>query len=199
MIGEVFGRLTVTGEASRSKAGRKRWLCRCACGKEVVVSRSNLTTNHTRSCGCLGAECAARRRTTHGMTSSPEHKTWRSMRKRCSNPNDTCFDDYGGRGIKVCERWAAFENFLADMGKKPSSKHSLDRLDNNGNYEPGNCRWATVVQQARNRRSTVLIMHKGEAKTLPDWAEQLGISYNTLKKRRIEGMTGDKLFRPTRR
>jgi hypothetical protein len=115
------------------------------------------------------------------------------MKARCFNPGSTSFADYGGAGITVCDRWLVFENFLADMGRKPSSAHSVERIDNAGGYEPGNCHWATVTDQANNRRSNVWFSHNGETLTLAQWARKVGVRYTTLHWRvRIAGWAFDK-------
>lgn len=154
--GQTFGRLTVIRRAEERKAGRRGvvWECQCACGAVVNVAAERLGVR-TRSCGCLHREMAGDRTRTHGDSKSAEHRTWSGMITRCENPNREKFRDYGGRGIRVCERWRGangYQNFLADMGRRPSPRHSIDRIDVDGNYEPGNCRWATPSEQARNTR-----------------------------------------------
>ena len=127
----------------------------------------------------------------HGMTRSSEHRIWRNMRQRCENPNDDHYERYGAVGISVCERWSVFENFLADMGPRPSSKHSIDRKDGTGNYEPGNCRWATALEQNNNLRTNIRIEHGGVTRTLGEWARIAGLRIETLRKRIKSGWKFD--------
>ena len=151
LTGQKFGKLIAIEKTDRKSSSRSIvWKCKCDCGKETFVSSSSLRSGNTQSCGCLKKELV----TIHGQCQSSEYHSWDSMKARCYNPNYNQFKDYGGRGIEVCDRWKdSFENFLADMGSKPSSKHSIDRIDVNGNYEPGNCKWSTNQEQARNKRN----------------------------------------------
>lgn len=136
---------------------RRAWDCLCDCGKSAPVQTQKLLSGHTTSCGCFNREknnaavSAANRR--HGGTGTAEYQAWLNMRKRCLDPNLPAYKNYGGRGITICERWESFENFLADMGMKPSPKLTLERKNNNGNYEPGNCKWATRKEQRANQRT----------------------------------------------
>lgn len=124
----------------------------------------------------------------HGWSRTPEYQCWRGMKKRCGNHDDA---NYGGRGIRVCARWQTFENFMADMGPRPSAAHSIDRIDNNGNYEPGNCRWATKLEQSQNTRVVRLITHNGRTLPVRAWARELGIDHKTVRERLARGRAVD--------
>ena len=157
MAGQSVGRLLVIARAP-SMSNAARWLCRCSCGREIIATGGLLRSGVKQSCGCIGIE-KSRARATHGHTRnsvmSRTYQSWRAMIARCTKPNAAHFDDYGGRGIRVCERWFSFADFLADMGERPAGT-SIERRDNDGNYEPGNCDWATATEQARNRRNSRL-------------------------------------------
>jgi hypothetical protein len=149
--GRVFGRLTVLDKADTTGSGKRRWRCRCECGQITLSSTGNLRSGNSTSCG----QCCRKTTRTHGHFTgrrmSPTYAVWHGMKQRCTNPNFKQWKDYGGRGIKVCKRWQAFENFLADMGEKPP-KLQIDRIDNNGDYKPSNCRWVTPKENSATRR-----------------------------------------------
>ena len=193
LSGQSFGRLTAIAPVDRNKHSGIKWLCICECSSDLVVISNNLTRGNTTSCGCLNKEL----HTTHGLSDTPEYRSWLSMIHRVTKPNDGRYNYYGGRGIRVCSRWIkSFENFYADMGKRPSQKHSIDRINNNGDYEPRNCRWATQKEQCRNMRTNRLIEHNGETRCVAEWAEIKSISYQALLNRLNRGWTGNELFKP---
>lgn len=177
LTNKEFGRLTVVKRDGSTKDGRAKWLCKCSCGKEVAVSSHQLRSGETTSCGC-----ARRGNVTHGMSKTPTYKTWKDMRKRCNNPNNTEYGSYGGRGISICKKWDSFTAFLQDMGEKPSGT-SIDRIDVNGNYEPSNCRWATQEEQSNNTRRTIRVTIDGETKSLKQWSEVYGMDYKLVNSR----------------
>lgn len=184
LTGKAFGKLKVLGIA-RLKP-RVMWLCQCECGRQLE-SRTDGLKRRTSDWGCC--KC---RENTHKM---PEYTSWRSMLARCGNPNDPYYARYGGRGIKVCDQWLHdFHCFLRDLGLRPTIKHTLDRVNNNGNYEPGNCRWATCSEQANNRHNSVCVTYQGQTKTISQWAEVSGINKITLYWRYHQGWRNERLF-----
>lgn len=194
--GERYGRLSVIEEVEPHKApcgqSYRRFACNCDCGASTVVQLSSLRMGLTNSCGCLQKEHAAengRRNATHGMDGTPTHKAWLSMRQRCLCPTHQYYNHYGGRGVAICQRWLdSFEAFLKDMGVRPDGR-TLDRIDNEGNYKPGNCRWATQAQQNRNMRKTRLLSHNGETLCLAEWSRRTGLSIGAITGRLKAGLS----------
>lgn len=202
ILDQRFKRLIVLRELPnrRSPNGEsRRWcLCQCDCGKEVVVRVGRLLSGNTGSCGCLSRDTTRKRALKHGHNrageNDPTYKSWTHMKDRCLNPRNKSYSYYGGRGITVCGRWLDFANFLEDMGEKPRGT-SLDRINNDGNYEPGNCRWANAKQQNRNRRWNVWIEFQGRKMILTDWAKEIGISRMGLVRRLNKWSLEDALTR----
>lgn len=198
LTGQRYGRLTAVKDTGLKKNTNAVWIFLCDCGNQIERPSGSVRSGKTSSCGCLRSEQKSKHmkanagvynseRATHGMTGTPTFVSWDAMRQRCLNPNHKSFEDYGGRGILVCERWLdSFENFLEDMGERPQDT-TLDRKDTNGNYEPGNCRWATSKTQSNNKRSSRYITFMGLTKTLKEWADAAGISNKTLAYRLANG------------
>lgn len=190
---ERFGRLLVLSRASQN--GAARWNCKCDCGTLRIINQGSLRNGDVKSCGCLRRERGGHSFGTqsHGLYKTPEYAAWHSMKSRCTNPNVKSYPSYGGRGIKVYPRWAnSFETFFEDMGRRPSSKHSLDRIHNDGNYEPKNCRWATRVEQQRNTRCSIYFTIKGVTLSINEWSEATGLSINCMTKRKHRGWSDEK-------
>lgn len=175
IAGKTFGRITVISFAGSEK-GNSNWLCRCKCGVEKVIQRCSLVSGATQSCGCLSLEISRVVNVVHGETSngksSPEYHAWEHMKSRCFNPNCKEYKWYGSRGITVCERWMDFPNFLTDMGRKPLPDLSIERINNDGNYEPGNCKWGTTDEQRNNQRNNRKIEIGGVTANLFQWLSQ---------------------------
>jgi hypothetical protein len=186
-VGERIGGVTVLGEAERvvAKSGQalRRWRVRCDCGVEFVSGAVRVRLGRALRCkACSNAlrtkhGCAA----TRGHRASNEYELWVNLKSRCKNPNNKDWDKYGGRGITLCERWESFENFLADMGPRPSRAHSVERKDNEKGYGPENCIWATTDVQASNRRNSRLLTHDGITLTLTEWSRRIGMSHTALR------------------
>jgi hypothetical protein len=183
LTGQRFTRWLVIDRAYTPSTKGSMWNCECDCGTLRVVSLSNLRGNLSKSCGCLHRERLGNRRRTHGMSQgkSPEYAVWQNIKTRCTNKKRREYKNYGGRGIVMSPRWiTSFENFLADVGKRPSPKHTIDRIDNDRGYEPGNVRWATRTEQNQNKRNSRLVTHDGVTKTVAAWARDLGFTSDFL-------------------
>lgn len=185
-------------EAVRAANGSRLFACMCSCGTEITLNGAKLTRGHTKSCGCLRRERGRSMLLTHGLANTPTWRCWASMRQRCTDANCAAFRHYGGRGITVCAPWlASYGAFLADVGERPSQAHSLGRIDNDGNYEPGNVRWETWAQQGINKRSNVRLTVDGETLTVGEWTTRAGFaSTSTIKERLKRGWSAAEAVTP---
>ena len=192
--GDKFNRFTVIREVER-RCQKRYFLCKCDCGTEKVVSLNNLRTGHSKSCGCFIADFNRSVRTKHGYCGSRLYEIWCGMKKRCLNPNNHAYKYYGGRGIKVSEDWIYFESFCDwALSNGYRDDLTLERLDFNGNYEPSNCSWIPLKEQNNNKKTSKIITYKGKTRSLKDWANHLGIYYQTLHGRLAAGWSVEKAF-----
>lgn len=197
LAGKTFNRLTVIEYHSKRK-NKHYYLCKCICGNEKVIESYNIRSGHAKSCGCLNREIVSSQKVNyrHGMSKTRIHNIWWGIIERCTNENDQAYPNYGGRGITICDEWLndfeAFEEWA--MANGYSEKLSIDRIDNDGNYEPNNCRWATRKQQNNNKSNNVRIEINGEIKNLTQWAEYAGIHRSTIYRRMKRGITGPELI-----
>ena len=199
ITGQRFGRLMAVSPTDARESGRVVWLCLCDCGNNHYVQSNSLLTGKTKSCGCLNLETRVTSNTKHGQGGgrgkkcTTEYHSWQSMKQRCYAESNEDYPNYGGRGITVCERWLhSFENFFSDMGKKPSMKYSIDRINPNGNYEPVNCRWGTDEQQTRNKRSNIWIYYNGSKMIQADFCKLIGADKGSVRKY-LKTKTGDEI------
>lgn len=203
LTGLKFGRWTVTGYFGfRLHSGKKfrLWSCTCECGNKAVHQGNNLNSGGTKSCGCLHRELCSNRSKSHGMSGHKLYKTWAQMIQRCTNPNDTNWPRYGGRGIAVCERWKTFELFFADIGSKWKPGLSLEREDNNGNYDPTNVRFASAYEQQNNTSKNRRITYGNKTQTIAQWAREVGLQMKVLWARVNAGWPTERaLFEQPRR
>lgn len=202
-IGDSFGRLIVVTRLPRLPYEDLFWRCSCSCGKMTIVVDQSLKSGGTKSCGCLRVEVTQERTTTHGHTSklrsktgsTPEYEAWKQMIGRCYGTYTASYKTHGARGIRVCDDWRhSFGAFLIYMGLKPSPELTLERINNNGNYEPGNVKWATKKEQARNRRTNRLITVNGVTKCLQEWSEDSGVSHTLILYRLRAGWGEEELL-----
>jgi len=193
LVGQKFNRFTVYSLVgfAQTKQAMSYWLCRCDCGNFRFVAKGKLVSGRTKSCGCHRNEVTGNRSRTHGLSKTLIYRRWSDMHTRCYNEKFKHFYNYGGRGIKVEERWHNFENFYADMGDPPDPSYQIERRDNNGNYGPDNCQWATKKQQARNKRNNTYLTYNGETHCVSEWAEITGLSQLLIAKRKRKGWPDD--------
>lgn len=171
------------------------WECICDCGNVKTTQGRYLIKGETKSCGCYNLECISARNKTHGDSHSKEHNAWTGIKQRCYDRNDKSYKNYGGRGITMCERWInSYENFLLDIGRAPTKKHSIERKKVNEGYSPDNCVWATSIEQANNTRKNHLITYRGETKTRAQWCRIFNIDYFKVRYRIQKGWNLDKAF-----
>ena len=185
LTGQTFDRLTVIRRNGSTRDGKALWECSCECGKMVIVCGKELRNEHTKSCGCLRKDKASECHITHGKTNTKLFLVWQEMRKRCYNKNNKDYKDYGGRGITVCAEWLGdFQAFYDwSMANGYRENLTIERINTNGNYEPTNCKWATLKEQCNNRRSNNYITYNGKTQTLQQWADEYGIARSTLSSR----------------
>lgn len=192
MIGHRFTRWLVLAEIPERRNGKRCYQCRCDCGAESICVAGNLRSGISKSCGCLKSERIHDAKFVHGRdTSDRTYQCWSSMRDRCNNPSTRKYNRYGGRGIRVCDRWGSFPNFLSDMGECPP-RLTLERKNNDGNYEPSNCRWATRREQSLNKSTTRHVTAFGETKPLTVWTEEKQISFLAVWKRLKRGWPAER-------
>lgn len=201
ITGHKFHRWTVQGFTGMEK-GRTTWECLCDCGTTKKVNGCNLRNGESMSCGCLVVDTQRSRLTTHGESKNdkqtPEYRTWSDIFGRCLNPKNRSFGNYGGRGIGICDKWRSYDEFLSDMGRRPTAKHTLDRKNNSKGYGPDNCRWATKAQQSQNMRSNRMMTLDGKTLCVAEWAEITGIKIGVIRGRLNRGWDDEKsLTTPT--
>jgi hypothetical protein len=188
LTGQKFGRLTVISFSHKTAGKNSCWHCLCDCGGKAIVRTGSLKDGKSKSCGCIREDVSRARENRQVLHGSSAYDIWLNMKARCYNKNANNYKYYGGRGITICNRWLnSFDFFIADMGVRPSTNHSIDRINNGGNYEPDNCRWAAKKEQMRNRRSNVWINVEGAVKTIAEWSEITNQKYITVLSRLRRG------------
>lgn len=185
LTGQRFGRLLVLKLAGKSNDNHYKWLCQCDCGNTKIIIGRDITSGKTKSCGCFARQLTSIRTLKHNMHGTKIYHIWISIKQRCNNSNNHKYKDYGGRGIKICKGWEndfmSFYNWSINNGYKEGL--SIDRINNDGNYEPQNCRWVTMKEQANNRRNNHYIVYKSEIHTITEWSRIIGISSSTIQRR----------------
>lgn len=186
-----FGRLVALGPVAKTDRNQIVWLCMCDCNTTTTSTFASLNAGSTQSCGCIHRETLVNRNQTHGMAKDPLYRTWAGIVKRCTNPNATGYAHYGGRGIAICDEWRhsfeAFYNHVTQLPDYGTKGYSLDRINNNGNYEPDNVRWTTTVNQRRNTRKNIMLTYGDKTQCIAAWAEEIGINVGTLHSRLSRG------------
>ena len=182
--GVRYGLLVGVKDVGPNNHGKRLWLFHCDCGSQKRICAADVKNGRVVSCGCFNKHNARVRATVHGGCGTAEYRSWGLMKDRCGNPKNKHYADYGGRGITVCKRWREdYAAFLSHIGRKPSPDHSIDRIDNDGNYEPDNVRWATPMEQSGNKRNNRWITYNGRTQILADWAREIGINESSLRER----------------
>ncbi len=195
LTGRVFGRLKVRHYVGKVD-GKPSWMCECECGEKTVTPSSQLIRGRTQSCSCLMIERIREANTTHGRKGSMVYRIWSGMWNRCRNPNSKDYAKYGARGVTVCESWKSFQQFLADMGEPPATDSSIERINCNGNYEPGNCCWLPLSKQAHNRRSSVFFTAHGKTQVASLWDKEFGFFPGTVARRLKSGRPHNEVLKP---
>lgn len=200
MVGVRYAQVVGLRIAGSSASRDRKWVFRCDCSRAFETNGYAVRSGKVTSCPDCAADRTRQASVVHGSTDTPEYRTWTDIKTRCNNPHSTSYDHYGGRGIRVCDRWLSdFLNFLQDMGTRPSELHSIERDDVNGDYTPENCRWATDAEQAINKTTTIWIEVDGVRKPLTVWAKEKGVSVHAVRQRHAAGIQGSALFSPSKR
>lgn len=196
LIGKVFGELQIIERIKSDKYGHRKFKCRCSCGKTIDILFDNLKRGHTKSCGCKKGYMISKKKEKHGKTYTKLYKIWHNMKQRCFNKNNIRYKDYGARGIKVCDKWKDdFMNFYNwSMSNGYSEELTIDRINNNGNYEPNNCRWTTIKEQNNNKRNNHLLTYNKETHTITEWSRILSINYTCLRNRILKKYPQELIF-----
>lgn len=196
--GKKFNRFTVLEYVGINNSRKALWLCECDCGKKVVVVGQNIRNGSSKSCGCYGSEVLNKRNVEHGLSGTRLHRIWIGMRNRCGNEKTVGYKDYGGKGVEVCSEWVSdyvsFHEWATANGY--NNNLTLDRRDPEGNYEPSNCRWTTIIEQNRNKRNTIFVEINGTTKKLVEWCSEYGVSKKLAWDRHRKGKTGELIFKP---
>ena len=196
LTGKKYGRWTVLRRVPyNDKANKVQWLCRCDCGEERIINSGSLLSGNSKSCGCLKREATSERIKTHGRSNERVYHIWQGIKKRCTDQNCCVFHHYGGRGISVCEEWTRFEPFFKWATENGYDDGlTIDRIDVNGDYSPGNCRWATQKEQKNNKRNNHYLVFKGERKSMARWCDELNLPYSTIRRRINAGWSAERAF-----